>query len=111
MVSYWSLSDSKSSQVSSILTARNNSVVLMVSTCPLVSNSSSLFTNPLGIVPSAQTTIGITASFMFYSLQFFSFEGFSQQCEVSVWRLSDSKSSQVTTIPFSIMAIYQIALV
>ena len=38
----------------------------MVSACPLISKSSSLFTNPLGIAPSASITIGITATFMFH---------------------------------------------
>ena len=34
----------------------------MVSICPLISKSSSLFTNPLEIVPSAPITIGITVT-------------------------------------------------
>ena len=100
MVSHWRLSDSKSPQVSrtllSILADLNNVVVSMISTCPLISKSSSLCTNPLEIlllllfytfdsvphlhcpgtnllvtVPRAPITIGITVTFMFYS--FFSF--------------------------------------
>ena len=71
MVSHWSLSDSKSPQVSrtfnSILADLNNAVVLMVSTRPFISKSSSLYTNPLGIVPCAPITIGITVTFMFHS--------------------------------------------
>ena len=70
MVSHWSLSDSKSHQVSrtlfSILAGLNNAVVWMVSTCPLISNPSSSFTNPLGIVPGEPTTVGITVNFMFH---------------------------------------------
>ena len=54
MVFHWSLSDSKSSQVSwtslSILADLNNAVVLIVSICPLITSSSSQFTNPLGII-------------------------------------------------------------
>ena len=51
MVSHWSLSDSKSPQVSgillSILTDINNAVVWMVPTHPVNSKSSSLCINPL----------------------------------------------------------------
>ena len=68
MVSHWSLSDSKSPQVSktlfSILADLNNAVVWTVSSCPLISKFSSPFTNPLGIVPSVRITIGITVTFM-----------------------------------------------
>ena len=39
----------------------------MVSTCPLLFKSSNPFTNPLGIVPSAPTTIVITVTFMLHS--------------------------------------------
>ena len=38
----------------------------MVSTFPLISKSSSPFSNILGIVPSAPTTIGITVTFRFH---------------------------------------------
>ena len=51
----------------SVLTVLNNTVVWTVSVRPLISKSSSLFTKPLGIVPSAPTTIGITVTFMFQS--------------------------------------------
>ena len=40
----------------------------MVSTCPLISKSSSPFTNPLGIVPSALFTIEFIVTFMFHSV-------------------------------------------
>ena len=57
MVFHWSLSDSKSLQVSrtllSILANLNNAVVWMVSTLTLISKSSSLFTNSLVAVPRA----------------------------------------------------------
>ena len=56
----------------SILVDLNNAVVWMVSTCPLVSKSFGLFTDPLEIV---LYTIGITVTFMFhrcfYSFSFF----------------------------------------
>ena len=49
------------------LTDFNNAVVSMVPVCPPISNSSSPFPKPLGIVPSEGITIGITVSFMFHS--------------------------------------------
>ena len=71
MVPYWSLSDSKSSQVSrtllSILVDLTNAIVWMASTCPRISKSSSPSINPLGIVPRAPTITGITVFFMFHS--------------------------------------------
>ena len=54
----------------SILADINNAVVRMVSICPLISKSSSLFINPLGIVPSALITTSITVTFMFHSFFF-----------------------------------------
>ena len=69
MVSHWSLSDSKSSQVSrtflSILVDLNNAEVQMVSIRLLISKFSS--TIPLVIVSSAPIIIGITVTFMFHS--------------------------------------------
>ena len=74
MVSHWSLSDSKSSQVTrtlrSIMVDLKNAVVWMVSTGPLISKSSSPIINPLVTVPIAPITIGITVTFMFYIFQF-----------------------------------------
>ena len=75
MVFYWSLSDSKSPQVSrtllSILAVLNDAVVWMVSTRPPISKSSSPFSNPLVTVPNAPITIGIIFTSMFHS--FFQF--------------------------------------
>ena len=71
MVFYWTLSDSKSPQVSrtllSILAVLNIVVVLMVSTRPPTSKSSSSFDNPLVTVPKAPITIGIIVTFMSHS--------------------------------------------
>ena len=71
IVFHWSLSDSKSPQVSrtllSILANLNNGVVWMVSACLSISNSSSLFTKLLGIIPSAHFTIDIPVT-LFSSL-------------------------------------------
>ena len=66
MASHWSLSDSKSLQVTrtllSILAYINNTVVLMVSTCSFISKLSNPLTNPLGIVPRIPSTISITVT-------------------------------------------------
>ena len=71
MVFHWSLSESKSPQVSrtflSILAVLNNVVVWMVSTRLPTSNSSSPFSNPLVTVSNAPITIGIIVTFMFHS--------------------------------------------
>ena len=76
MVSDWSLSDSKSPQVSwtqlSILADLNNAIIWMVSTSLLTSKSSSPFTNPSGVVLSATITISINVTFMFISVFKFS---------------------------------------
>ena len=69
MVFHWSLSDSKSPQVSrtllSILAVLNNAVVWMVSTGPPTSKSSSPFSNLLVTVPNAPITTGIIVTCMF----------------------------------------------
>ena len=71
MVFYWSLSDSKSSQVSrtllSILAVLINAVVCMVSTCPLTSKFSRPFNSPLVTVLNAPIKKGIIVTFMFLS--------------------------------------------
>ena len=71
MVFHWSLSDSKSPQVSrtllSILAVLSNAVVWIVSSRPPTSKSSRPFNNPLVIVPKAPITIGTIVTFMFHS--------------------------------------------
>ena len=71
MVFHWSLSDSKSSQVSRtplrILAVLSNTVVWIVSTRPPTSKSSRPFNNPLVTVPNAPITIGTIVTFMFHS--------------------------------------------
>ena len=67
---HWSLSDSKSPQVSrillSILAVFNNAVVWMVSTRPPTSKSSRPFNDPLVTEPKAPVTIGTIVTFMFH---------------------------------------------
>ena len=68
---HWSLSDSKSPQVSRtrlwILTVLSNAVIWIVSTRPPTSNSPRPFNNPLVIVPNASIKIGTIVTIMFHS--------------------------------------------
>ena len=87
MVSHWSLSDSKSPQISrnllSILADLNNAVVWMVSTRHFISKSSSPCTNPLVTVPRVLITIGITVIFIFFF--FFQLPFFSLSFNFTLW--------------------------
>ena len=71
MVFHWSLSDSKSPQVSrtllNVLAFLNNLVVWIVFSRPPPSKSSSSFSNPLLTVTKSPITIGIIVTFMFHS--------------------------------------------
>ena len=102
MVFHWSLSDSKSPQVSrnllSILSVLNNAVVWMVSTRPPTSKSSSPFSNPLVTVPNTPITIGIIVTCMFHSFfnslarsKYLSF--FSHSFSFILWSVGTAKST------------------
>ena len=71
MFSHWSLSDSKSPQVSrtllSIMAVLSNAVIWIVSTRPPTSKSYWPFNNPLVIMPKTPITIGTIVTFMFFS--------------------------------------------
>ena len=71
MVLHWSLSDSKSPQVSRtrlrILAVLSNAVNGIVSTRSPISKSSRPFNSPLVIMPNAPITIGPIVIFMFHS--------------------------------------------
>ena len=71
MVFHWSLSDSKSPQVSRTrlrnLTVLSPAVIWMVSTRPPTSKFSRPFNKPLVIVPRAPITTGTIVTFMFHS--------------------------------------------
>ena len=96
MVFHWSLSDSKSPQVSRTLL--NNVVVWMVSTHPPTSKSSCPFNNPLVTVPSAPITIGIIVTYTFHSFfnslarsKYLSF--FSRSFSFILWSAGTAKST------------------
>ena len=102
MVFHWSLSDSKSLQVSRtrlrILAVLSNAVVWIVSTCPPTSKSSRPFNNPLVIVPNAPITIGTIVTFMFHSFfnslarsRYLSF--FSLSFRFILWSTGTAKST------------------
>ena len=102
MVFHWSLSDSKSSQVSrtclSILAVLSNAVDWIVSTRPPTSKSSRPFNNPLVIVPNAPIIIGTIVSFMFHRffnslgrLRYLSF--FSPSFRFILWSAGTAKST------------------
>ena len=102
MVLHWSLSDSKSPQVSrtrlKILAVLSNAVVWIVSTRPPISKSSRPFNNPLVIVPNAPITIGTIVTFMFHSFfnslatsRYLSF--FSLSFRIILWSAPTAKST------------------
>ena len=102
MVFPWSLSDSKSPQVSrtllSILTILSNAVVWIVSTLPPTSKSTRPFNNPLVIVSKASITIGTIVTFMFHSFfnslarsRYLSF--FSHSFSFILWSAGTAKST------------------
>ena len=99
---HWSLSDSKSPQVSrtllSILADLNNAVVWMVSTRPLISKFSCPCINPFETVPRAAITIGITITLIFHSFfiyrarsRYLSF--FSLSFNYTLWSAGTVKST------------------
>ena len=106
MVFHWILSDSKFPQVFrtllSILANLNNSVVWMILVCPLISNSSSTLSKPLGSIPSTPTTISITVIFMFHSFfsslvrfKYLSLFSFSYIFTLPSWWMAKSTIQQV----------------
>ena len=104
MVFHWSLSDSKSPQVSrtlhSFLAVLNSAVVWRVSTRPPTSTSSSPFSNPLVTVPNAPITIGIiVTSIIIIIISLLACFPLWLYLVVSHLNISESKSSQVST-PF-----------
>ena len=114
MVFHWSLSDSKSPQVSrtllSILVVLNNDVVWMVSTRPPTSSSSSPFSNPLVTIPNAPITIGVIVTCMFHSFfnslaksRYLSF--FSHSFSFILWSARTAKSTILQVLFFFFLLI------
>ena len=114
MVFHWSLSDSKSPQVSrtllSILDVLNNVVVWMVSTRTPTSKSSSPLSNSLVTIPNAPITIGIIVICMFHSFfnsltrsRYLSF--FSHSFSFILWSAGTAKSTILRVIFFLLIII------
>ena len=114
MVFHWSLSDSKSPQVSrtllSILAVLNNEVVWMVSTRLPTSKSSSPFSKPLVTVPKAPITIGIIVTCIFHSFfnllarsRYLSF--FSHSFSFILWSAGTAKSTILQVLFFLLIII------
>ena len=119
MVFHWSLSDSKSPQVSrtllSILAVLNNVVVWMASTRPPTSKSSSPLCNPLVTVPNAPTTIGIIVTSMFHS--FFQFPSkvevlsfYSHSFSFILWLAGTAKWTILQVLCFFLLIIIKFGL-
>ena len=107
MVFHWSLSDSRSPQISrtllSILAVFNNVVVWMVTTRPPTSKSYSPFSNPLVTVPNAPIIIGIIVACMFH--RFFLFPSKAEASFFShsfsfILLLAGTTNSIISQVPF-----------
>ena len=117
MVFHWSLSDSKSPQVSrtllSILTVLSNAVIWIVSSRQPTSKSSRPFNNPLVIVPKAPITIGTIVTFMFHSFfnslarsRYISF--FSHFLSIILWSAGTAKSTILQILFFFFVNYYKV---
>ena len=102
MVFHWSLSDSKSPQVSrtrlGILAVLSSAVIWIVSTHLPTSKSSRPFNNPLVTMPKAPITIGTIVTSMFHSFfnslarsRYLSF--FSYSFSFILWSAGTAKST------------------
>ena len=120
MVFHWSLSDSKSPQVSrtllSILAVPNSTVVWTVSTRPPTSKSSNPFSNPSVTVPNAPITIGIIFPCMFHSFfnslsrsRYLSF--FSYSFSFILWSAGTAKSTNLQVLFFFFFCLLLLSLV
>ena len=114
MVFHWSLSDSKSPQVSRtrlrILAVFSNAVVWIVSTRPPTSESSRPLNNILVIVPNSSITIGTIVTFMFHGFfnslarsRYLSF--FSLSFRFILWSAGTAKSTILQILFFFLLII------
>ena len=117
MVFHWSLSDSKSPQVSRtrlrILAVLSNAVVWIVSTYPPTSKSSRPFNNPFVIVPNAPITIGTIVTFMFHSFfnslaRFRYLPFFSLSFRFILWSVGTAKSTILQILFFFFVDYYKV---
>ena len=101
MVFHWSLSDSKSPQVSRthlrMLAVFSNAVVWIVSTRPPTSKSSRPFNNPLVSAPNAPVTTGTIVTFVARS-RYLSF--FSLSFRFILWSAGTAKSTILQILYF-----------
>ena len=109
MVFHWSLSDSKSPQVSrtllSILAVLSNAVIWIVSTRPPIFKSCRPFNNPFVIVPKVPITTGTIVTFMFHSFfnslprsRYLSF--LAHSCRFILWSAGTAKSTILQILSF-----------
>ena len=114
MVFHWSLSDSKTPQVSwtllSILAVFSNAVIWIVSTYPPTSKPARPFKSPLVIVPKSPITIGTIVTFMFHSFfnslarsRYLSF--FSHSFSLILWSTGTAKSTILQILYFLLIII------
>ena len=83
----------------------NNALVWTVSARPPISNSDHPLSKPLGIVPSARTTTGMTVTFINYYNYYHYFFYFPWVFHTNInWSLSDNDSLQVFRIFLRILA-------
>ena len=114
MVFHWSLSDSKSPQISRILlrilAVLSNAVIWIVFHRPPTSKSSRPFNNPLVIVPKARITIGPIVTLIFHSFfnsltrsRYLSF--FSHSFSFILWSTETAKSTILQILFFFFLLI------
>ena len=114
MVFHWSLSNSKSPQVSrtplKILVVLSYAVIWIVSTRPPTSKSSRPFNNPLVIVPKAPITISTIVIFVFHSFfnslarsRYLSF--FAHSFRFILWATGTAKSTILQILFFLLIII------
>ena len=112
MVFHWSLSDSKSPQVSrtllSILAVLNSAVVWMVSTRQPTPKLSSPLSNPYFTVSNAPITICMIVTCMFHSFFFFPrlryLSFFSHSFSFILWSAETEKTT-ILQVPFFLLII------
>ena len=100
MVFHWSLSDTKSPQVSRILLGiladLNNVVVWMISSCPQISKLSSAFTKPFQANRQQLVSpTGISGIFVNFQLKFLIIS-FSEEAEQTFWK--NIKSAEINIL-------------